>query len=176
MSQRRRCTSSTCSLSATRTWLIVPGASDEVSSTTSGWTPLPMGWRGPRSGARTVSRCTLSRRQSEPRGWRPSGWGLSVLPRAVSELAQGQAPPHRRVRGRWLALFHTGQTRRSDPRRRWRARRGGTIGLPESERSALVKLLRRYGRQHPTGAVTIPKDCIVARVSYTFHAGPRHPA
>jgi bifunctional non-homologous end joining protein LigD len=42
-----------------------------------------------------------------------------------------------------------------------------TLGLPEPQRIALIDLLRRYGRQHPTGTITIPEDCIQAIVHYT---------
>jgi bifunctional non-homologous end joining protein LigD len=42
-----------------------------------------------------------------------------------------------------------------------------TISLPDAERTAIVELLHRYGRLHPSGAVTIPDDCITATVHYT---------
>jgi hypothetical protein len=42
-----------------------------------------------------------------------------------------------------------------------------TLGLPESQRVALIDLLRRYGRQHPTPKITIPEDCIQAVMHYT---------
>jgi hypothetical protein len=48
-----------------------------------------------------------------------------------------------------------------------------SLALPDAERTALVDLLRRYGRQHPTGAVTIPEECITATVHYTSRA-PTH--
>jgi hypothetical protein len=48
-----------------------------------------------------------------------------------------------------------------------------TISLPEAERSALVDLLGRYGRAHPSGAVTIPDDCITATVHFTSRT-PTH--
>ena len=36
-----------------------------------------------------------------------------------------------------------------------------------------MDLVRRYGRKHPTGAVTIPEDCITATVHYTSRT-PTH--
>jgi ATP-dependent DNA ligase len=48
-----------------------------------------------------------------------------------------------------------------------------TLAMPEPERVALIDLLQRYGRQHPTGAVTIPEDCIQAVVHYTART-PTH--
>jgi ATP-dependent DNA ligase len=48
-----------------------------------------------------------------------------------------------------------------------------SLALPESERVTLVSLLERYGRSHPTGAITIPEDCLVATVRYTSRT-PAH--
>jgi bifunctional non-homologous end joining protein LigD len=48
-----------------------------------------------------------------------------------------------------------------------------TVALPDPERVALVDLLRRAGRHHPSGAVTIPAGCIVATVAYTSRT-PTH--
>jgi ATP-dependent DNA ligase len=48
-----------------------------------------------------------------------------------------------------------------------------SLGMPEPERASLIDLLRRYGRQHPTGAATIPEDCIQAVVHYTART-PTH--
>jgi hypothetical protein len=48
-----------------------------------------------------------------------------------------------------------------------------SLALPHAERTALVDLVRRYGRQHPTGAVTIPEECITATVHYTSRT-PTH--
>ena len=48
-----------------------------------------------------------------------------------------------------------------------------TLALADSQRSALVDLLHRYGRRHPTGAVTIPDDCLTATVRYTSRT-PTH--
>ncbi len=42
-----------------------------------------------------------------------------------------------------------------------------SLALSDDERSALVDLLRRSGRHHPSGAVTIPTDCIAVTVTYT---------
>jgi hypothetical protein len=42
-----------------------------------------------------------------------------------------------------------------------------TLALPEDLRLALVDLLGRYGRHHPTGTITIPPDCVQATVHYT---------
>jgi bifunctional non-homologous end joining protein LigD len=48
-----------------------------------------------------------------------------------------------------------------------------SLALPESERAALVALLQRYGRSHPTGAITIPEDCLAATVRFTSRT-PTH--
>jgi bifunctional non-homologous end joining protein LigD len=48
-----------------------------------------------------------------------------------------------------------------------------TLALPEDQRAALVELLRRYGRSHPTGTITIAADCIQAVVRYTSRT-PTH--
>jgi hypothetical protein len=48
-----------------------------------------------------------------------------------------------------------------------------TLAMPEPQRIALIRLLQRYGRQHPTGTITIPDDCIQALVHYTART-PTH--
>jgi ATP-dependent DNA ligase len=48
-----------------------------------------------------------------------------------------------------------------------------SLALPEAERAAVVNLLERYGRSHPTGAITIPEDCLLATVRYTSRT-PTH--
>ena len=48
-----------------------------------------------------------------------------------------------------------------------------TLALADNERAGLVDLLHRYGRRHPTGAVTIPDDCLTATVRYTSRT-PTH--
>jgi bifunctional non-homologous end joining protein LigD len=48
-----------------------------------------------------------------------------------------------------------------------------SLALPEAERAALVGLLERYGRSHPTGAIIIPKDCLAATVRFTSRT-PTH--
>jgi hypothetical protein len=48
-----------------------------------------------------------------------------------------------------------------------------TLALASNERAALVDLLQRYGRQHPTGTATIPADCLTATVRYTSRT-PTH--
>jgi bifunctional non-homologous end joining protein LigD len=42
-----------------------------------------------------------------------------------------------------------------------------SLALPAAERAALVGLLERYGRHHPTGATSIPEDCLAATVRFT---------
>jgi bifunctional non-homologous end joining protein LigD len=42
-----------------------------------------------------------------------------------------------------------------------------SLAMPETERVALVDLLQRYGRSHPTGTITIPVDCVTAWVRFT---------
>jgi ATP-dependent DNA ligase len=42
-----------------------------------------------------------------------------------------------------------------------------TLAIADQDRRNLVDLLHRYGRQHPTGTVTIADDCITATVRYT---------
>ncbi len=49
----------------------------------------------------------------------------------------------------------------------------GALAMPERQRLALIDLLQRYGRHHPTGVVMIPEDRIQATVHYTAHA-PTH--
>ncbi len=48
-----------------------------------------------------------------------------------------------------------------------------TLAIADSQRSALVDLFHRYGRQHPTGTITIPGDCLTATVRYTSRT-PTH--
>ena len=48
-----------------------------------------------------------------------------------------------------------------------------TLAIADKERSALIDLLRRYGRRHPTGTITIPGDCLTATVRYTSRT-PTH--
>jgi ATP-dependent DNA ligase len=45
--------------------------------------------------------------------------------------------------------------------------------MPEVERAALVDLLQRYRRSHPTGAITIPEDCLAATVRFTSRTPTR---
>ena len=49
----------------------------------------------------------------------------------------------------------------------------GALAMPERQRVALIDLLQRYGRHHPTGVVTIPEDRIQATVHYTART-PTH--
>jgi bifunctional non-homologous end joining protein LigD len=42
-----------------------------------------------------------------------------------------------------------------------------SLALPEEQRAALVDLVQRYGRKHPSGTITIPANCIQAVVHYT---------
>ncbi len=42
-----------------------------------------------------------------------------------------------------------------------------TLALADKDRQDLVDLLHRWGRRHPTGAITIPPDCLTAPVRYT---------
>jgi hypothetical protein len=48
-----------------------------------------------------------------------------------------------------------------------------TLAMPDDERRALVDLIQRYGRQHPTGTITIPEDRTKAVVHYTSRT-PTH--
>jgi hypothetical protein len=48
-----------------------------------------------------------------------------------------------------------------------------TLSLPGGQRAALVNLMERDGRRHPTGTVTIPLDCIMAVVHYTSRTPAR---
>ncbi len=48
-----------------------------------------------------------------------------------------------------------------------------TLVLADRDRAALVDLLHRYGRQHPTGTITIPADRLTATVRYTSRT-PTH--
>jgi hypothetical protein len=48
-----------------------------------------------------------------------------------------------------------------------------SLVIADHERAALVDLLHCYGRQHPTGTITIPADCLTATVRYTSRA-PTH--
>ena len=47
-----------------------------------------------------------------------------------------------------------------------------TLAIADKDRQDLVDLLHRYGRRHPTGAVTIPEDCLSAIVNLP-HPHPR---
>ena len=47
-----------------------------------------------------------------------------------------------------------------------------TLAIADSQRSALVDLLHRYGRRHPTGTITIPDDCLTTTVRYTSAPPP----
>ena len=49
----------------------------------------------------------------------------------------------------------------------------GALAMPEHKRVALIDLLQRYGRHHPTGVVTIPEDRIQATVHYTARTPTR---
>ena len=49
----------------------------------------------------------------------------------------------------------------------------GALAMPERQRVALIDLLQRYGRHHPTGVVMIPEDRIQAIVHYTART-PTH--
>jgi ATP-dependent DNA ligase len=49
----------------------------------------------------------------------------------------------------------------------------GALAMPEHQRVALIDLLQRYGRHHPTGIVMIPEDRIQAIVHYTART-PTH--
>jgi ATP-dependent DNA ligase len=48
-----------------------------------------------------------------------------------------------------------------------------SLVLAEQERMALIDLLHRYGRHHPTGTITIPDTCLTATVRYTSRT-PTH--
>jgi bifunctional non-homologous end joining protein LigD len=48
-----------------------------------------------------------------------------------------------------------------------------TLALPDQQRRALVELIERYGRRHPTGTVTIPENSISATVHYSCRT-PTH--
>jgi ATP-dependent DNA ligase len=48
-----------------------------------------------------------------------------------------------------------------------------SLAMPEAERAALVDLVQRYGRSHPTGPITIPEDCFTATVRFTSRT-PTH--
>jgi hypothetical protein len=54
-----------------------------------------------------------------------------------------------------------------------------SLALPETDRTALVDLLQRYGRSHPTGTTTILDHYLVPRVRLTSrtptHRLPREP-
>lgn len=47
-----------------------------------------------------------------------------------------------------------------------------TLALADKDRQDLVDLLHKYGRQHPTGTITIPEDCLTAIVRYTSRTLP----
>ena len=42
-----------------------------------------------------------------------------------------------------------------------------TLALPVTEKEALLGLIRRYGRTHPTGTITVPDGCLEAVVEFT---------
>ena len=42
-----------------------------------------------------------------------------------------------------------------------------TLALADNKRAVIVELPHRYGRQHPTGTITVPDDCLTATVRYT---------
>jgi hypothetical protein len=48
-----------------------------------------------------------------------------------------------------------------------------SLTLPDSQRAALLELMHRYGRQHHTGAVTIPENCLEADMRFTSRT-PTH--
>jgi bifunctional non-homologous end joining protein LigD len=48
-----------------------------------------------------------------------------------------------------------------------------TLALSEVQRHALLELIERHGRRHPTGTVTIPEDALKATVHYTCRT-PTH--
>jgi hypothetical protein len=48
----------------------------------------------------------------------------------------------------------------------------GALAMPGHQRVALIELLQRYGRHHPTGVVMIPEDRIQATVHYTARTPP----
>jgi bifunctional non-homologous end joining protein LigD len=48
-----------------------------------------------------------------------------------------------------------------------------SLVLPAAERVTVVNLLEGYGRSHPTGAITIPEDCVTATVRFTSRT-PTH--
>jgi hypothetical protein len=48
-----------------------------------------------------------------------------------------------------------------------------TLAIADKERAELVDLLHRYGRQHPTGTITIPANCLTATVRYSSRT-PTH--
>ena len=48
-----------------------------------------------------------------------------------------------------------------------------TLAIADKDRQDLLDLLHKYGRQHPTGTVTIPGDCLTATVRYTSRT-PTH--
>jgi hypothetical protein len=39
--------------------------------------------------------------------------------------------------------------------------------LPAAEKEALLGLIHRYGRSHPTGTITVPGGCLEAVVEFT---------
>jgi bifunctional non-homologous end joining protein LigD len=49
-----------------------------------------------------------------------------------------------------------------------------TLALPAPEKEALVGLIRRYGRTHPTGTITVPDGCLEAVVEFTSRTVSRH--
>jgi hypothetical protein len=51
-----------------------------------------------------------------------------------------------------------------------------TLALPAAEKEALLGLIRRCGRCHPTGTITVPEGCLEAVVEYTSRTLSGHPA
>jgi hypothetical protein len=49
------------------------------------------------------------------------------------------------------------------------------LALPEADGTALVNLMERHGRTHPTGAITFPEDCLSATVRFTSRTPPHGP-
>jgi hypothetical protein len=88
-------------------------------------------------------------------------------------VAQGQAQGRAKAAGGRLTTVHT-----RPPGELILAEHGepigvGTLAIPESQRVALIDLLERYGRQHPSGTILISDDRIQAIVHYTLRT-PTH--
>lgn len=41
------------------------------------------------------------------------------------------------------------------------------VNVPTNERAALVEVLNRYGRSHPTGMLSVPEGLLEAEVTFT---------